>query len=124
MGGGASDRLREQRVAWCCSAAKSCPTLCDAMACSTPGSSVHYLPEFAQIHVPGMLSKHLILCHPLLPSIFPSLRVFPNECSSHQAYTEAHQFLEELLMRSCIQVQAESGSKFMRLREERNLKFA
>ena len=28
-----------------------------------------------------MLSNHLILCHPLLllPSIFPSLRVFPNE---------------------------------------------
>ena len=28
-----------------------------------------------------MLSSHLILCHPhlLLPSIFPSIRVFPNE---------------------------------------------
>ena len=28
-----------------------------------------------------MLSNHLILCHPLLllPSIFPSIRVFPNE---------------------------------------------
>ena len=27
------------------------------------------------------LSKHLILCHPLLllPSVFPSIRVFPNE---------------------------------------------
>ena len=30
-----------------------------------------------------MLSNHLILCHPLLllPSIFPSIRVFPNESS-------------------------------------------
>ena len=28
-----------------------------------------------------MLSNHLILCHPLLlfPSVFPSIRVFPNE---------------------------------------------
>ena len=35
-----------------CSVAKSCPTLCDLMDCSTPGFPVlHYLPEFAQIHV-------------------------------------------------------------------------
>ena len=32
--------------------AKWCPTLCNPMQCSTPGSSVlHYLLEFAQIHV-------------------------------------------------------------------------
>ena len=31
---------------------KLCPTLCDPMDCSMPGSSVlHYLLEFAQIHV-------------------------------------------------------------------------
>ena len=32
-----------------------------------------------------MPSKHLILCHPLLllPSIFPSIRVFPNESALH-----------------------------------------
>ena len=36
----------------CCSVAKLCPTLCDPMDCSTPGSSVlHCLLEFAQIHV-------------------------------------------------------------------------
>ena len=51
---------------------------------STPGSPVfHCLPEFAQIHVHWvrMLSKHLILCHPvlLLSSVFPSIRVFSNE---------------------------------------------
>ena len=35
-----------------CSVTKSRPTLCDPMECRTPGSSVlHYLPEFAQIHV-------------------------------------------------------------------------
>ena len=53
------------------------------MDCSTPGSSVlHYFPEFAQIHVPElvMLPNHLILCHPLLlPSLFPSNKVFSNE---------------------------------------------
>ena len=36
----------------CCSVTKSCPTLCNPMNCSTPGSSIlYYLPEFAQIHV-------------------------------------------------------------------------
>ena len=36
----------------CCSVAKSCPTLCGPIDCSTSGSSpLHYLPEFAQTHV-------------------------------------------------------------------------
>ena len=39
-------------IYYCCSVAKSCLILCDPMDCSMPGSSVlHYLPEFAQIHV-------------------------------------------------------------------------
>ena len=59
------------------------------MDCSRPGSSVlHYFQEFAQIHVHWMndlLSHHLILCHLilLLPSIFPSVRVFSNESALH-----------------------------------------
>ena len=50
-----------------------------------PGSAVlHYLPEFAQIHTfteSVIPSNHLILCRPLLllPSIFPSIRVFSNK---------------------------------------------
>ena len=37
---------------YCCSVAKSRPTLCDPMSCSMPDFRVlHYLPEFAQIHV-------------------------------------------------------------------------
>ena len=72
----------------CCSATKSCSTLCDPMDCSMSGSPVlHHLPEFAQIHVHWsvMLSNHLILCRPLLllPSIFPSIRVFSNESVLH-----------------------------------------
>ena len=65
----------------CCSVAQSCLTLCDPMDCSMPGFPVlHHLPELAQTHVHEslMTSNHLILCHPLLllPSIFPSIRVF------------------------------------------------
>ena len=38
-----------------CFVAKSCPTLCDPMDCSAPGSSVlHSLLEFAQTHVHGV----------------------------------------------------------------------
>ena len=67
-----------------CSVNKSCPTLYDPMDCNVPGFPVlHRLPEFAQTHVieSVMPSNHLILCHPLLllPSIFPSIRVFSNE---------------------------------------------
>ena len=44
-----------QQIVWieyCCSVVKLCPTLCDPMDCSTPGFLVlHYLLEFAQIHV-------------------------------------------------------------------------
>ena len=57
------------------------------MDCSTPGFPVHHqLPELAQTRVMVSLesvipSKLLIFCHPLLllPSIFPSIRVFSNE---------------------------------------------
>jgi len=66
------------------SVAQSCPTLCDPMDHSMPGFPVHHqLPEFTQTHSIDsvMPSNHLILCHPLhlLPSIFPSMKVFSNE---------------------------------------------
>ena len=66
------------------SVAQSCPTLCDPMDCSMPGLPVHHqLLEFSQTHVHELVmpSNHLILCHPLLllPSIFPSTRIFSNE---------------------------------------------
>ena len=70
----------------CCSITQSCPTLWGPMDCSTPGLPVlHHLLEFAQIHVhwvsDAIQPSYLILCHPLLllPSIFPSIRVFSNE---------------------------------------------
>ena len=54
------------------------------MDCSTPGLPVlHQLLELAQTHVHqvGDAIKHLILCCSLLllPSIFPSIRLFSNE---------------------------------------------
>ena len=54
---------------YCCSVFKSCLTLCDPMDCGMPGFPVlHYLLEFAEIHVHWLvkLSNHLILCPPLL----------------------------------------------------------
>ena len=68
----------------CCSVVQSCPTLCDPMDCSTPGfpsfTISWSLLKFMSIES-VMPSSHLTLCHPLLllPSIFPSIRVFSNE---------------------------------------------
>ena len=43
---------RHGKLTSCYSVTKLCPTFCDTMDCSTPGSSVLlYVPEFAQIHV-------------------------------------------------------------------------
>ena len=66
-----------------CSASKSCPTLCDLMDSSMPGFPVlHYVLEFAHMFIELVMpSNHLILCLPflLLPSIFPSIKVFSSE---------------------------------------------
>ena len=68
----------------CSSVAQSCLTLWDPMKHSTPGLPVHHqLPESTQpMSIESMMpSNHLIFCRPLLllPSIFPSIRVFSNE---------------------------------------------
>ena len=39
-----------------------------------------------------MPSNHLILCHPLLPSIFPSIRVFSNESVLHTRWPKYWSF--------------------------------
>ena len=78
-----------------CSVTESCLTFCDPMNCSTPGFLVlHYLPEFAQIHVhwvsDAILPSHL----PSSPSppvlnlsqheslSFPMSRFFPSNSQS------------------------------------------
>ena len=47
----------------------------------TSSSILHYLLIFAQIQSTELkrLSNQLIICHPLLPSVFPSIRVFSDE---------------------------------------------
>ena len=77
------------------SVAQSCVTLCGPMNCSTPGFPVHQGREGSITNSWHLLklmsigsvmpSNHLILCHPLLllPSIFPSFRVFSNESVRH-----------------------------------------
>ena len=71
----------------CCSVTKLCPTLCDPIDCSTLGSPVLcYLQSLLRCRSikSVMFSIHLILCHPLLllPSVFPSTRVFASFCKS------------------------------------------
>ena len=66
------------------SVTQSCPTLCDPMNCSMPGLPVHHQlpsPPKPMSIESVMPSNHLILCCPLLllPSSFPSIRVFSNE---------------------------------------------
>ena len=66
------------------SVAQLCPTLCNPMDCSMLGflsiTNAWSLIKLMSI-VSVMPSNHLILCHPLLllPSIFPSIRIFSDE---------------------------------------------
>ena len=64
-----------------------CPTLWDPVDCSTPGFPVHHqLPSLLKLMSikSVMLSNHHILCCCLLlPSVFPSIKVFSNESVLH-----------------------------------------
>ena len=73
---------------WCFSVTKLCPTLCDPIDYGTPGLPVpHHLLEFAQVHVnligEAIQPSHLLSPLLLLPSFFPSIRVFSSELSLH-----------------------------------------
>ena len=58
-----------------CSVAKSCPTLCNPMDCSTLGFPVlHCLLEFAQTHV-HWVSDAIQPSHPLLPPSPPAFNL-------------------------------------------------
>ena len=68
---------------FCCSVSQSCPTLRDPWTeASLSFTSSWSLPKLISIES-TMPFNHLILCCPvlLLPSIFPSIRVFSNESS-------------------------------------------
>ena len=72
----------------CCSVTQLCPTLCNPMDCSMPGS-LSFTISWSLLRLMSIESmmpfNHLILCHPLflLPSIFPSIRAFSNESALH-----------------------------------------
>ena len=67
------------------------------MNCSTPGLPVHHQLLHLLKHMPiesAMPSNHLILCCSLLllPSIFPSIRVFSNESTLHMMWPKYWSF--------------------------------
>ena len=79
------------------SVAQPCPTLCDPMDCSTPGFPVHHqLPELLKLMSIEwvMPSSHFILSHPLLllPSVFPSIRVFSIDSVLHSRWPKSWGF--------------------------------
>ena len=65
------------------SVAQLCPTLCDPTDCRTPGFPITMCQSLLKLMSieSVMPSTHPILCYPLLllPSTFPSIRVFLNE---------------------------------------------
>ena len=69
------------------SVTQSCPILCNSMDCSTLCFPVHHqLPELSQTHVHwvGDAIQQSTLCDLLLlPSVFPSIRVFSKESVLH-----------------------------------------
>ena len=89
----------------CCSVAKSCPTLCDFMGSGTPGFSVlHCLLEFVHIHVHWVgdaiqpshypaISSSVASPLLLLPSVFPSIRVFSNESALRVRWPKYWRFI-------------------------------
>ena len=70
------------------SVAQLCPTVFDPMDFSTPGYPVHHqLLELTETHV-HQVGDTIQLSHPLpsllfLPSVFPKIRVFPDESVLH-----------------------------------------
>ena len=69
----------------CCPVAKSCPTLCDLMECSKPGSSVlHYPLELAQCHI-QWVADTISPSHPLPhPSSPFAINLYEHQVSSNE----------------------------------------
>ena len=71
------------------SVAKLCPTLCNLMNHSTPGLLVHHqlleCTDSTENSTESVMpsNRPILCCLLLLPSIFPSIRVFSNESALH-----------------------------------------
>ena len=84
----------------CFSVAQLGPTLCTSMDCSTPVFLIlHCLSEFTQNHVPWVddanQPSHALSPLLLLPSVFPSIKVFSNT-STFQWVISSHQVAKVL----------------------------
>ena len=79
------------------SVAQSCPTLCDPMACSTPGFPVHHqLPELTQTHV-HWVGNAIPPSHPLsFPS--PPAFILSQDQSLFQWASSLHQVAKVLAL--------------------------
>ena len=81
----ATKNIYNNAYCFCCSVAQLCPTLCNPMDYSTQGFPVFTVSQNL-LKVMScesvMTSNYLLLCRPLLllPSIFPSIRVFSRNC--------------------------------------------
>ena len=76
----------------------NCVWLCDLMDCSTPGS-LHFTISQSLLKLMSiklvMPSNHLFLCDPLLllPSVFPSIRVFSSESALYIRWPKYWSFI-------------------------------
>ena len=94
------------------SVTQSCLTLCDPTDCSMPGFPVHHhFPELVQTHV-HHIGDAIQPSHPLsplllLPSIFPSTRVFSNESVLHIRWPKSwrHQSFQWIFRTDFLSVQ-------------------
>ena len=81
----------------CCSVAKQCPTLCSckATSCQVPLSFTITQSLLKRMSIGlMMLSNHLIFCCSLLllPSTFPSIRLFSSESGFHTRWPKYWSF--------------------------------
>ena len=80
----------------CCSVAKLCPTLCNpwTAACLAPLSFTVSWSLLKLMSIESVMLYHFILClHPLLlPSVFPSIRVFSSESALHISWLKYWSF--------------------------------
>ena len=79
------------------SVTQSCPTLCDPMdaACQASLSVTNSQSLLKLLSIDLVMpSNHLILCHPLLllPSIFPSIRIFSSKSALRISWPEYWSF--------------------------------
>ena len=79
---------------FCCSVAKSCLTFCDPHVLHARLPCPSLSPRVCSSIESLMPSNHFILCRPLLlpPSIFPRIRVFPNELALYIRYLKYWSF--------------------------------